>query len=284
MISASDFEAALPAVLAARILGVPVLYNIHDNLSVRYAWPGWARAILNTLEGLVVRASTITLVPEPFRRDLLWSWARERVRVIRNSPDDPGYREPGAPANPPRVLFAGWLDFDRGLSEIVSLAGQGRIHLVVAGEGDARVQQLMRETPNVEYCGFCTHATVMELTAQCDYVAAFYNPSRTINRFAASNKIAEALAIGRPVLINEELEVASHLIVKGAAIAVPYKAIGSIPAAIVACHASQNNYLRACQDARRLYETDYHSSQVRQSTIAALRDAGITGWAKEGME
>ena len=276
MIHASDFEGGVPGVIASRLLGVPVIYNIHDNLGVRYAMPAWARGVLNALEGLVVRASTLTLVPEPFRRDLLPSWSRAKVRVVRNSPDDPGFRPPTAPpSNPPRVLFAGWLDFDRGLAQIVALAGEGRIQLVVAGEGDERVHQLMRETPNVDYRGFCTHEAIMELTAQCDYVAAFYNPTRLINRFAASNKIAEAMAVGRPVLINDELMVAAHITAAGAAIAVPYAEIARLPDVLLRFQSDPNAYLLACQRARALYESEYHETQVRQASVDALREAGV---------
>lgn len=279
LIHASDFEAGVPCVIAGRITGTPVIYNIHDNLSVRYALPAWARAGLNALEGLVVRSASVTLVPEPFRRDLLVSWAQERVHVVRNSPADPGYHEPPERTGArPKLLFAGWLDFDRGLAQIVSLAGEGKIDLVVAGEGDERVQRLMRETPNVDYRGFCDHATIMQLTADCDYVAAYYNPRRMINRYAASNKIAEALAIGRPVLINEELMVATRLIESGAAISVSYEEISRVAEAIGVMHPDGASYRTACEAARRLYETDYHESRVLESTLAALATAGVTGW------
>jgi glycosyltransferase involved in cell wall biosynthesis len=276
VIHASDFEAAVPSFIAARWLGVPWIYNIHDNLSVRYAIPAWARAILNTFESLLVLGSSVTLVPEGFRRELLFPWARSKVRVVRNSPADPGYRAPNLPLRQPlRVLFAGWLDFDRGLREIVSLAGAGKIQLVVAGEGDERVQRLLAETPNVDYRGFCDHNTIMQLTADCDAVAAFYNPRRIINKFAASNKIAEALAIGRPVLINDELMVAPGLMRAGAAIAVPYGAIGEVPSLMIERYGTAAAYEKACVDARTLYESDYHAEQVRRSSLDALAEAGI---------
>jgi hypothetical protein len=116
----------------------------------------------------------------------------------------------------------------------------------------------------------------MELTAECDYVAAFYNPTRIINRFAASNKIAEALAVGRPVLINTELMVAPHLVASGAAIAVPYADIATLPEVLAARHPDLQAYTRTCENGRKLYENEYHATQVREATMAALADAGIS--------
>ena len=272
---ASDIEAAMPVILAGRLLGIPVIYNIHDNLAARYSVPRWVAAILNLVEGLVVCAATVTLVPEPFRRDLLPRWARARVLVVRNSPDDPGFAAgPNEPASPPRVLFAGWLDYGRGLRQVIELARAGTIHLVVAGEGDPRVLEQLSTTPNVEYLGFCAHRRIMELVASCDFVAAFYDPARPINRYAASNKIAEALAVGRPVLTNIELKVAPGLVAAGVALAVPYDAIATIGTQLDALRTNPLTYREASVRARKLYDSDYHPAQVRRVSFEALTAAG----------
>ena len=275
LVHASDVEAVVPSIVACRLLGIPLVYNIHDNLAVRYVLPGLVGWVLNQVEGLCVRLSDVTLVPEPFRRDLLPSWARSRVRVVRNAPEDPGFHPREAPREVPQVLFAGWLDRGRGLRDVLALACRGEIELLVAGEGDDELQQEMRTTPNVTYVGFCNHREVIALTVACDYVAAFYDPARTINRFAASNKIAEALAVGRPVLINVELEVAAGLRAAGAVIAVPYSGIASIGAELAAYRATPARYREAARAARRHYETHYHSTTVRAASLEALREAGV---------
>lgn len=276
LLHASDVEAVIPALLAGRILRIPVIYNIHDNLSVRYSLPAVVMAALNVFEGALVVLSDVTLVPESFRRDLLPAWARRRVHVVRNAPEDPGFQERPAPHRPPVVLFAGWLDLGRGLRQVLALARAGRIRLVVAGEGDARLQQELRTTPNVEYVGFRDHTGVMALTRDCDYVAAFYDPARVINRYAASNKIAEALAVGRPVLINRELEVASGLVAAGAAIAVPYAEIGTVSQHLERLESDPTAYVAAGRAARRYYEEHYHSDRVRSASLDALREAGVS--------
>lgn len=279
LVHASDFEAGVPTILAARILNIPVVYNIHDNLSVRYSVPRFIAAALNVAEGLLVRAASVTLVPEAFRRDLLPSWARGTVHVVRNSPHDPGYTPPDrAPNGTPRVLFAGWLDVGRGLRQMVAMARAGQIRLTVAGEGDALLRDELSRTPNVDFIGFCDHREIMARTAQCDYVAAFYDPVRVINRYAASNKIAEALAVGRPVLTNTELLVAPDLIRSGVALAVPYAKLGELGDQIRAHRSEQASYVACCERSRKLYEELYHSGEVLRATIDALNTAGCGQW------
>jgi glycosyltransferase involved in cell wall biosynthesis len=275
-IHASDFETGVPALVAGALLRVPVLYNIHDNLAMRYALPGWVMAVLNGMEGIVARRASVTLVPEPFRRDVLPRWARARVHVVRNSPADPGVSEPPPPRPRPTVLFAGWLDVGRGLRQMLTLAAEGHVELVVAGEGDEAIRRDLSATPNVRYLGFCTHHQIMAETAAADYVAAFYDPARTINRYAASNKIAEALAVGRPVLINEELLVARGLAARGTAVVLPYAAIvDRLPALLRAHYGDRPRYLSACRDARACYEADYHATQVRAASLSAFAAAGL---------
>jgi glycosyltransferase involved in cell wall biosynthesis len=279
LVHASDFETGVPAIVAGRLLGIPVVYNIHDNLAMRYALPRWAVSALNVVEGLLVRAADVTLVPEPFRRDLLPAWARDRVHVVRNAPGDPGFSPPAPDhSRPPRVLFAGWLDAGRGLRQMMALARAGHIRLIVAGEGDAAIRAELATNPNVEYLGFCTHGQIMARTAECDYVAAFYDPVRAINRYAASNKIAEALAVGRPVLTNRELLVAASLERAAVAISVPYSDAERLGPILADHFADREGYLTACRRARALYEAEYHADRVRGATINALTHVGLGPW------
>ena len=161
---------------------------------------------------------------------------------------------------------------------MVALARSGKIQLTVAGEGDTLLQQEFARTPNVEYIGFCDHREIMARTTQCDYVAAFYDPSRLINRYAASNKIAEALAVGRPVLMNTELLVAPELIRDRVAIAVPYAEIEQLGDRLAAHRSSRKSYTACCERARLVYEQRYQSVEVRRATVEALTTAGFGQW------
>jgi glycosyltransferase involved in cell wall biosynthesis len=278
-VHASDIETAIPSIVAGRLLGFPVVYNIHDNLAMRYSVPRWVASVLNVIEGIAILGASACLVPEPFRRDALPSWARRRVTVVRNSPDDPGFAVPEVSRDRlQRVLFAGWLDAGRGLRELLDLAQSGRMHLVVAGDGDQEIQERLARTKNVEYLGFCTHSQIVAETAKCAFVAAFYNPQRVINRFAASNKIAEALAVGRPVLTNVELVVTPTLLAAGVAIAVPYVNICGVADRIDALVADREEYLAMCARARRLFESDYDPAVGRRASLAALSSVGLSKW------
>lgn len=103
-----------------------------------------------------------------------------------------------------------------------------------------------------------------------------YDPSREINRFAASNKLAEAMAIGRPVLMNEELEAAKAMAGLNCVINTKYKDAGLAADRLREMIAAPNIYSDACAEARRYYEEVYSWEKVKfDSKVLLLGCRGI---------
>jgi glycosyltransferase involved in cell wall biosynthesis len=277
MVHVSDFELFLPARIYTALAGSPLIYNIHDNLSQRYRCPRAVARLLNVLEGLAARAATVTVVPEEFRRAALPSWARAGVQVVRNSPIDPGYSPPAPLGERPTTLFfAGWLDEGRGIRQLLDLASSGAgLRLRVAGQGDDALLARIAATDTVEFLGYLRHAEVMSQTARCDFVTALYDPRRPINRYAASNKIAEALAVGRPPIINRELKIAALLEPYDCAVVVDYDDIASLGERLARLRSDEGRYRGMCQRARRAYEEHYSWEVVRAASRSAFQTAGL---------
>ena len=59
------------AIMYSKIFRIPLIYNIHDNLSQRYQLPNALKKILNLIEGIAVLLSNISSVPENFRKTSL---------------------------------------------------------------------------------------------------------------------------------------------------------------------------------------------------------------------
>lgn len=271
----SDFEASIPVLLFARIHRVPVIYNIHDNLAQRYRLPRVVSWLLNCLEGVAVRAASVTLVPETFRRDALPVWCRPKVTVVRNTPIDPGYADPSAleRAELRRLMFAGWLDWGRGLRELIELveAAPG-FSLSLAGEGDQEVWAFAEKHAHVRWLGFLSHSEVIDITRRCGFVTALYDPARPINRYAASNKIAEGLALGRPLIVNSELEIVKTLRPFGCILEVPYHEVAHLVPQLKRLADDTEAYRAMSVAARSAYEDLFDWKLVRRHAERVVRD------------
>ena len=276
LVHASDFEVYGAARLYACISGAAVMYNIHDNLALRYRCAAIGRWYLNFLEGLAARWATVTLVPEDHRRDALPKWSRPSVVVARNTPIDPGYSPPSYGREAVTLLYAGWIDAGRGIRQLARLAGHHRsLTLRVAGAGDPELVAEISGKDGIKLLGRISHEDALQETRDCDFVCALYDPDVPVNRYAASNKVAEALALGRPVLINREVEVVTRLKPYGCLVIVDYQDVERAGSRLVALRAATDDYAEMCRGARRAYEDHYSWERVEAATIEAYRRAGV---------
>jgi glycosyltransferase involved in cell wall biosynthesis len=272
LVHASDIE-TMPAVALYRFLNrVHLVYNIHDNVAQRYELPSALRAMLNFIEGCCVLRSDVTVVPEDFRRTALPAWCRHKVSVVRNTPGDIAFVPPPAPTDGRiRLFFGGWLDWGRGLRALLAIAESSpRVRLRIAGEGSEDIIRYLKSHPAATYLGFLDQDSVLEETRNSHVVAALYDPARQINRFAASNKLAEALAIGRPVFLNDEMEIARQFAGKSCVISGPYADAVSSWKLVERLLDDWPSYLHACGEARQEYERRYAWAPVHEAMIEAL--------------
>ena len=271
VVHASDIE-VMPAAILYRITHRSrLVYNIHDNLAQRYALPGWINAVLNAAEGVAVLCSDQTLVPEGFRRKALPKWCQSRVLVVRNLPPDKGALPPPPFTNGKiRLFYGGWLDWQRGLEALLTLAKEPDIELRIAGEGAPEIVDSLKRHSSVTFLGFLDSRAIIEETVACHFVPVLYDPTRVINRFAASNKLAEALSIGRPAILNTELEIAREFTGAGCLVETPYAQATAVAPKLRALAADPDAYGQACNAARRLYDANYSWDEVKAVSLTAL--------------
>lgn len=273
LVHCSDIETMPAGILYRWLTGARLIYNIHDNLAQRYTIPLWIQAILNHIEGFTVRLSSIALVPEEFRRDMLPASCRGKIAVVRNTPADRGALPPNRERTPIKLFFGGWLDEGRGLSQLLMLVREhDDFELTLAGEGSPELVAQIEANPRTRYLGFVTHDTIMRETAKAHFVTALYDPLRPINRYAASNKLSEALSCGRPALVNCEMVIAASLAEHDCLIAVPYTevnnaAVKQMRALMVAGGA---RYDAMCERAREAFEARYAWKDARMAMRRAI--------------
>lgn len=275
LVHASDVETVVACIVYAKLKRVRLLYNVHDNLSQRYNLPRFFQSILNTLEGILILFADVALVPERFRRDALPSWCRHKIVVVRNTPQDVEYSPPRISVGGKiRIFYGGWLDWGRGLKEMVELANANpAFELRVAGEGAQDIIDYLKSQKCVEYLGILEYQECLEETRNCHFVPAFYRPSTIINRYAASNKLAEALAIGRPLLLNDEMKITELFGRSPAVFSRPFDRLNEVADDIVALFRDLEKYMAASAASRDLYEKFYKWETSHEKMLAVFGDS-----------
>jgi glycosyltransferase involved in cell wall biosynthesis len=268
LLVASDFEVMIPAIIYSKIYNVRLIYNIHDNLAQRYNIPPLVALILNTLEGIAVLLSESSLVPEDFRRDLLPSWCRKKISIVKNTPGDIKFSKPEFNDDKIRLFYGGWLNWGRGIKELIEIAKSNpKIKLVIAGPGNQEIISYISKYPFITYLGYLTHEQSLEQTSKAHFIPSFYNPNTLINLYAASNKLAESLAVGRPLLLNSEMKIIKSFQEYDCIIKTEYKSIDSLGDRLLELTNDKDKYFQMCSDSRRIFEDKYSWSEARTEMV-----------------
>jgi glycosyltransferase involved in cell wall biosynthesis len=207
VVHAIDFDSVVPAYAAAKIAGARLSYDIFDfyaEMITAPLSPRFRRFLANAERRMIERADAV-IVPDLRRREQFGE-ARPKVLVeIQNVPEDRGL-----PANreDPRnfvVFYGGMIAKDRGLKDLVVACEDVGAHLLVAGHGpdEAELLGIIESSHAASYLGTIPYEDVLDQTARCNVVATLYDPSVPNNRFAAPNKLFEAMMFAKPVLASE---------------------------------------------------------------------------------
>jgi glycosyltransferase involved in cell wall biosynthesis len=292
---------AIPAILAARRLRVPMVFEVRD------LWPevpiamGEIRnplliASARMLERLAYRSSARIIALSPGMADgvVANGYPRERIEVIPNACDielfagsapelDPGFLPPG---EGPLVVYAGTFGRVNGVGYLVEMAAamarlNPSVRFLLVGDGREleAVTQRARATgtlgvnlwirPSVrkqQMPALLRHATLA--TSTVIDVRALWNNS--------ANKVFDALAAGRPVMINHGGWQQEFLERSGAGFATP----GADPAAgarqLASFLSSPDTVARAGQAALHLATTHFSRDRLAERFRAVLEEAAAS--------
>lgn len=149
--------------------------------------------------------------------------------IVRNVQDlvTDGYVPP--PDSPFTILYVGTLHKSRFIVPAIEVVGEmPDVRLIVAGGKQLRpaVEALCARHPNTQYAGEVPSDRVLPMTRDSHAVLSMFDPAYRINQVGMPNKIFEAMAAGRPVIVTEGLAMAEIVKREECGLAVPYSREG----------------------------------------------------------
>lgn len=220
--AASNHVNALPALLAARKLGIPFHYEMRGlweltRISRMSAYAG-TQAFRQglELEGLVAgNADRLFVISDQlgaYMRDN-WGVSAERMSLLPNcvDPDDVPAADP-AMAEPNTIGYAGSLIVYEGLDTLLEatamLVRHGKaVQVRIAGEGEARrdleaLSARLGLAGNVRFLGRMEPAKAREMIGRCSLVCLPRKPFQ-VCKIVPPIKLVEALAMAKPVIVPD---------------------------------------------------------------------------------
>ncbi len=201
-IHACDLSTGFTGLLLARLLRVPLVYDIFDYFADSFPVPSSALPLVRRVETWVINRADVTVLPTATREQQIRPARPRRLVIVENSPN---IRElPAADLPQTDLAYVGILTDHRLLLEVVELvAADTSKSLRIAGFGplENHIRALATTAPNIEFLGRIGSEEALRVQASARVLFATYDPEIRNHRFSAANKLSEAMALGKPLIV-----------------------------------------------------------------------------------
>lgn len=204
VIHACDFDTAFVASKIAKKYNKKLIYDIYDyyadchNLS-------FLRNIVEKSDIKVINKANSVIICTEQRRKQISKANPRKVSVIHNTPNiKSGNNDIVFDEKKVKICYVGILQDDRLLIEITEqIRENSKYELYVGGFGkyDEYFKKMSQENNNIHFYGQMKYEDVLNLERKCDILFATYNPKVQNHKFSAPNKVYEAMALGKPIIV-----------------------------------------------------------------------------------
>ena len=210
LIYVCDLDVSFPPLLVKFIFGKKIIYDIFDFYSHTHSMPCGIKRYVEKAEYAVCKISDSVIVCTEKRAKTLKKNTGIDPVIIYNTPNlksvlnNPDF-VPITSKDIFSIAYTGTLSkTGRLLYEIIEeIKVSSGIELHIAGLGPLEdyILETIKNYPNIYFYGHVTNEVSLALQAKCDLLFATYDPSLEINRNSAPNKVYEAMALGKPVVV-----------------------------------------------------------------------------------
>lgn len=209
IIHAFDMDTGIVAAIAAKKHKTKLVYHILDFYADSHCSENsFLRKIVKNTEFSVINAADAVIICTEKRLCQIKGSKPKLIGVIHNTPD--GNILTGRAANDfsnserIKIAYAGILTANRLICELVQcVMSDDRFELYIAGFGELEgyIKDCGSKCDRIIYRGKLPYDEVLAMECSCDIMTAMYSPNVVNHRYAAPNKLYEAMMLGKPVIM-----------------------------------------------------------------------------------
>ncbi len=207
IIHACDFDTVIPAWFLAKFFRKMYVYDIFDYYVDAFHVPKKLKKLVEGIDLVMINhANAVIIANESRRRQIAKSNPRQ-LYVIHNSPDiQINWSDDTKSTKPknPKFVYVGVLGGGRMLKEIIDVFIKQRsweLHIGGFGPLENYIKEASNVYENIVFYGKLPYHEVLELERRCDILFAIYDPKIKNHKFSSPNKLYEAMALGKPIIV-----------------------------------------------------------------------------------
>ena len=222
-----DLDTLPIGVRLKRVTGKPLVYDCHEvfGYMIEENVPRIVVDYAFRMERRLAPSADWVISVNDAVKEYIDGVTRKPSVVVRNVQDlaAPKYRPPPGP--PFTLLYIGTLHESRFiLPAIEVVAGMPGVRAIIGGGKKLapQVAALCAKSPNTSFVGLVPNEKVLPMTIDSHAVLSMFDPTYRINQVGVSNKVYEAMAAGRPVIVTRGLMMGDLVEREECGLVVPY--------------------------------------------------------------
>ncbi|MFA6572452.1 MAG: capsule biosynthesis protein CapK [Bacteroidota bacterium] len=223
-IHAFDLDTAFPAILFKLIIrkNIVVIFDVCDWFSATlYKQNKIIIQIFKLMERLTIKYADEVIICEPERIEQIPYKLNKEEIIVPNIPSfkdlsflkiNDEYKFMNGKIT---LSYVGGFGAERFLDELFDIAEKGLINLLIAGYGDAKMEQRcgqLNNLDNVKYFGKVDYQLGLNIMYNSDLIYAMYCKSNPNHVYAAPNKYYEAMMLHKPILSNLGISISNKIL------------------------------------------------------------------------
>lgn len=209
IIHSCDLDTAIPCLFVAKLFRKKIVYDIFDYYIHSHNIPTRVKFLVENIEVFVINCADAVIICSESRYKQIEKSKPKKVEVIHNTPDIVTFTDKNtmnrickSTSKRLKVVYVGILQDKRLLKEIIEILPEfENIELHIGGFGV--LQDLLENInyKNLYYYGILNYNQVLQLESECDVIFATYDPKVENHKFSAPNKLYEAMALKKPIIV-----------------------------------------------------------------------------------
>jgi len=182
--------------------------DLFDSMFLKTSKKG---IVINLLQKFLYLPINIIIVTDQNRKNILsQNISPNRIQVVENFPNKFEHKLENK-VTKLTIFYNGWMGKGRGTEIIRNLISKYDVDIWMAGWFADKETEELSKLENVQFLGVLTQTEALKKAQSASYILCLYEPSNNNNINASPNKIYDAIQVNTPVIINNEVKVASFV-------------------------------------------------------------------------
>lgn len=271
-IHACDFDSGFTALIISKLCNKKLIYDMYDYYSDSRMMSSKIEKIVNKLENIVINNAETTIICGEWRKQQIEKAHPKKLSIIHNTPDIKSVEDRKiikGKSQKVKLAYIGILQDHRLLLEIINEIKNNdnyELHIGGFGKYENEVNQVSKKFKNIYFYGSLSYSDVLCLEKDCDVLFATYDPNIKNHKYSAPNKVYEAMALGKPIIVCKGTGIDKLIIENKIGIAIEYNAIDFVNQLDKLC-ADKNKLKRISSISRDLYNEKFSWNIMEKELI-----------------